>query len=149
MANSLADLEKALDRMLERFPEERRELVEQAGEKMYQKVLRNIDTDTQERTGHLRAACYQHIGSEGGYAAVRNDYKKAPHAPLVEFGHRAMKGAETKIGKNGLPVKIKGSGKEVGWVDGKHMYRNALNELEDELTQDAEHVIDRLVGDSF
>ena len=149
MSNSLEDLDKAFETMIEKFPEKRRELVENAGSKMHQKVLRNIDTDTKEDTGRLREGCYLVIGSKGGYAAVRNDHRKAPHAHLVEFGHRLIKGAKTKEGKNGQPVPIKGSGKVIGWVNGKHMYRNALTEMEDELVQDAERMIDSLAGEIF
>ncbi len=148
MNDPLAELCVAFDELIDQFPEKRRELMENAGEKMRQRVLRNIETDTKEKTGNLKKACYKHIGSGGGYAAVRNDHKKAPHAHLVEFGHRNIKGAKTKQGKNG-PVNIKGSGKVIGWVSGKHMYRNAMNELEDELTQDAENMIEQLVGDIF
>lgn len=149
MRDSLADLEQSFQDMIDKFPEERRKLVTSAGEKMHKKVLQNIDRDTKEKTGNLREGCYLAIGSEGGYAAVRNNHLRAPHAHLVEFGHRAIKGAKTKKGKHGQTVNIKGSGRVVGWVQGKHMYRNAMNELEDELTQDAEKMIDKLVGEHF
>lgn len=149
MSDSLADLDKAFEKMIEKFPEKRRELVENAGKKMHKKVLRNIDTDTKEDTGRLRDACYLAIGSEGGYAAVRNNHRKAPHAHLVEFGHKLVKGAKTKEGKYGQTVKVKGSGRVIGWVNGKHMYRNALTEMEGELIQDAEKMIDSLVGELF
>lgn len=149
MGDSLADLDKAFEEMLNKFPDSRRDLVETAGDIMYQKVIQNIETDTKENTGHLRDAAYVAIGSGGGYAAVRNDNVKAPHAHLVEFGHRLIKGAKTKEGKHGQPVNIKGSGEVIGWVNGKHMYRNALNETEDDLIQAAEKMIDDLVGDIF
>lgn len=149
MSDSLADLDKAFEMMIEKFPEKRRELVESAGEKMHKKVLRNIDTDTKESTGRLREACYLAIGSEGGYAAVRNNHRKAPHAHLVEFGHKLVKGAKTKEGKHGQTVKVKGTGRVIGWVNGKHMYRNALTEMEDELVQDAERMIESLAGELF
>ena len=143
MAGSLDDLDRAFAELLDRFPEKRRELVETVGEKMHQKVLRNIDTDTKEKTGHLRDACEKHIGSGGGYAAIRNDYRKAPHAHLVENGHRLIKGAKKKVNKYGNEMNIKGSGKVIGWVNGKFMYRNAISELEDELTHDAETMIEK------
>ncbi len=148
-SSSLNDLCKDFDHFLEQFPGMQRELVEMAGEKLHEKVLQNIDTSTKEQTGRMKAACRMVIGSGGGYAAVRNDYKKAKHTHLVEFGHRLMKGAKTKEGKHGQRVNIKGSGKQIGWVNGKFMYRNALNELEDELVADAEKMIDKLVGDLF
>lgn len=146
--NELDELDRALGEMLDKFPEKRRKLVEDAGEKMHQKVLRNIDRDTEARTGHLREACYKHIGSDGGYAAVRNDYKKAPHAHLVENGHRLIKGAKTKEGKHGQQVNIKGSGRVIGWVNGKHMYRNAMNELDGELNQDAENMAEEMLKEA-
>ena len=149
MTEGLDKLCEAFDKMPEVFYEERRELMEAAGEKMYRQVLKNIDADTKEKTGNLRAACYKHIGSRGGYAAVRNNHRKAPHAHLVEYGHKLVKGAKTKTGKRGQKVNVKGSGRAIGWVSGKHMYRNALNELEDELMQEAEALADRLVGDLF
>lgn len=149
MTEPLDKLCDSFDVMLEKFPEERRELMEKAGEKMYRQVLRNIDATTEAHTGNLRDACYKHIGSKGGYAAVRNDHKKAPHAHLVEYGHRLVKGTKIKIGKHGQSVSIKGSGRVIGWVNGKHMYRNALNELEDELMQDAEELTDKLVEGLF
>lgn len=147
--DSFKKLDDAFDKMLQQFPEKRRDLVEKAGDRMYQKVQRNIAESTNEQTGRLKEACYMTVGSKGGYAAVRNDFKKAKHAHLVEFGHRIMRGAQTKEGKHGQPVKIKGSGKMLGWAAGKHMYRNALNELEGELVQEAEKMITETVGEIF
>lgn len=146
---SLEDLDRALAAMEEQFPEARRELVEKTGAIIYEKVIRNIDTDTKENTGHLRDACHMVIGSGGGYAAVRNDNKKAPHAQLVEYGHELRKGAKTKKGKHGQRVNIKGTGKLIGWVNGKHMYRNAINEVEEQVVQEAERMVDRLIGGNF
>ena len=98
---SLEDLDKAFAALEKQFPEARRELVEDVGVIMYERVTRNIDAETKEQSGRLREACHLVIGSGGGYAAVRNDNRKAPHAQLVEFGHRLIKGAKTKEGKYG------------------------------------------------
>lgn len=146
---SLEDLDKAFAALEKQFPEARRELVEDAGVIMYERVTRNIDAETKEQSGRLREACHLVIGSGGGYAAVRNDNRKAPHAQLVEFGHRLIKDAKTKEGKHGRRVNIKGSGKLIGWVNGKHMYRNALNEVEEEIVHKAGDMVDKLVGDKF
>ena len=98
---SLEDLDKAFAALEKQFPEARRELVEDVGVIMYERVMRNIDAETKEQSGRLREACHLVIGSGGGYAAVRNDNRKAPHAQLVEFGHRRIKGAKRKEGKYG------------------------------------------------
>ena len=127
----LYDLDKDFEQLLKKFPQARRELVEECGEKMYQKVLSNI-SQVDEKTGNLRKGVKKVVGSRGGYSAVRADFKIAPHTHLVENGHKIVR-----------------NGKVVGWVSGKHMYRNALNELANEIEQSAEQKIDKLVGDIF
>lgn len=150
MEQSLKDLDQEFEKMLQKFPQARRELVENAGEKMEAKVLKNIESSTKEQTGHLREGVTKKVGSGGGYAAVRNDPKKAPNAHLVEFGHRIVKGGPLKVPKKELEGSSpRNQGAVIGWVEGKHMYRNALNELEGELIQDAEDMIEKVLGDVF
>ncbi len=154
MTEELDKLCDSFDTLEKKFSEERRELVERAGEKMYQKVLRNIDATTKKSTGKLRDACYKHVGSEGGYVAVRNNHKKAPHAHLVEHGHNNVTGGKLKLTKKDL-AEGKKKGKIVSkegkkaWTNGRFMYRNAMNELEDELMQEAEELAERLVEELF
>lgn len=93
MEQSLKDLDKAFEAMLKKFPDARREIVENAGEKMQRKVLQNISATTKEVTGRLIEGVTLAVGSGGGYAAVRNDAKIAPHAHLVENGHKLVRGA--------------------------------------------------------
>lgn len=150
MEQSLKDLDKAFEAMLNNFPDARRELVENAGEKMQRKVLQNISTTTKEVTGHLLEGVTLAVGSGGGYAAVRNDAKIAPHAHLVEEGHNLVRGGPLKVPKKELQsANPRSTGDIVGWVPGKHMYRNAMNDLEDELIGDAEEMVEKLVGDMF
>lgn len=129
----LNDLFRNFDRMLTRFPEQRRILVRRMGDKMQEEVMRNIDRDTKTKNGYLRNAVSLKLGSGGGYAAVRNSNRIAPHGHLVENGHAV-------VDKNG---------RRVGWVAGKHMYRNALNNLDDEMEQQAQRMLDEMVGDIF
>ena len=150
MERSLKDLDQAFEAMLKKFPDARREVVENAGEKMQRKVLQNIFTTTKEVTGKLLEGVTLAVGSGGGYAAVRNDAKIAPHAHLVEFGHRIVKGGPLNVPKKELEGSSpRNQGKVIGLVEGKHMYRNALNELEEELIQDAEDKIEKVLGDVF
>lgn len=53
---SLEDLDKAFAALEKQFPEARRELVEDAGVIMYERVTRNIDAETKEQSGRLREA---------------------------------------------------------------------------------------------
>lgn len=150
MEQSLKDLDKAFEAMLKKFPDARREVVENAGEKMQRKVLQNISATTKEVTGRLIEGVTLAVGSGGGYAAVRNDAKIAPHAHLVENGHKLVRGGPIKVPKKELQsTNPRSTGAVVGWVPGKHMYRNAMNDLEDELIGDAEEMVEKLVGDLF
>lgn len=132
----LYNLDKDFEKLLKQFPNARRELVENSGDKMYQKVMNNINSQVDEDTGNLKEGVTKVVGSGGGYSAVRPDWQKAPHTHLVENGHKLVKGT-------GKVAKV------VGWVPGKHMYRNALSDLADELEKDAEEMIDKLVGEIF
>lgn len=127
----LDELDKKFDKLMKHFPQARRELVEECGDKLYQKVISNI-SQVNENTGNLKNGVKKVIGSRGGYTAVRPDFKIAPHTHLIENGHKIVR-----------------NGRVVGWVSGKHMYRNALNELANELEQSAEEMLDKLVGDIF
>lgn len=129
----LNDLLNSFNNMLSRFPEKRREFVRTTGEKMRQEVQHNIDTSVKSKTGKLRCAVSMKLGSGGGYAAVRNNNRIAPHAHLIENGHFIV----TK------------SGQRVGFVAGNHMYRNALNTVAAEIEQDAQRMMEGMVGDTF
>lgn len=126
----LYDLDKEFEKMIKQFPNARRKLVEDSGSKMYDKVMANISANVKDKSGNLKNGVTKAVGSGGGYAAVRPNRKVAPHTHLIENGHKVVR-----------------NGKVVGWVEGKHMYRNALNELANELERDAEKMLDDLVGD--
>ena len=128
----LSEFDERFNQLLKQFPEARRELVENAGIKMCQNVINNISASVTDRSGNLKKGVTLKVGSGGGYAAVKPDYKIAKHHHLIENGHKLIVNGQFK-----------------GWVPGKHMYRNALNQLEDELKQDAEQMVNRLVGDNF
>lgn len=130
MADGFEELDKMFDDMLNKFPQKKRELMEDVGDKMYDQVINNIDNTVKEDTGNLKAGVTKILGSKGGYAAVKPNYGIAPHTHLIEDGHRIIRG-----------------GKIVGWANGKHMYRNAIEQVSDEVEKMAESMIDELVGE--
>lgn len=149
--DDLEKLDQAFQKMLQDFPEERENLVVQGGARLYEQVVENIETRTKEKTGNLRRACYLDYGSGKGYAAVRNDPKKAPHGHLVEYGHRVVKGGKYILSKKAQArgdkpgyVPTDENGKEK-FVTGKFMYANAAEQTEDELMGMAEEMMDRLL----
>lgn len=123
------DLDREFQRLIQRFPNANKQLVRSSGEKMFNKAIGNIQSSTDEQTGNLLNGCELVYGSGGGYAAVKPNQSVAPHTHLLENGHKIVRG-----------------GQVVGWAEGKHMYRNALNDLANELEQDAERMINDLMG---
>ncbi len=131
MADSFDELDQMFDDLLKKFPQKKRELVKNIGDKMYNQVISNIDSTVKEDgTGNLKAGVTKMLGSKGGYAAVKPNYGIAPHTHLVEDGHRIIK-----------------NGNVVGWVNGKHMYRDALEQVADEAEKMAGDMVDELVGE--
>ena len=147
--SELYNLEKSFDKFIKEFPQARMKLCKNAGKKLYDKVIENIERDVKEKTGNLKKGVTLAIGSSGGYAAIRANHKIAPHTHLVENGHRIV------TGKNPSKSAKKYHGavdtrKDTGdWVEGKHMYRNALNDLIFELENDAQQTLYDLVGEAF
>ena len=128
----LDGLDKQFERLLKEFPEARKKLIVRNGDKLYRKVIANIEAAVDEKSGDLKKGVVEVQGSGGGYVAVRCNHLRAPHMHLIENGHKVVR-----------------NGKVVGWVSGKHMYRNAINELADELERSGEEMINNLVGEIF
>ena len=135
---TLTELSNRFDTLVKEFPKERRKLMETSGDKIKSEVQTNVDA-VGEDTGRLRAAVTKAIGSGGGYAAVRNDYRIAPHAHLVEHGH-------WMVGHDGRLLTLKSGG---SWVAGRKMYERAIMSLKDELIADADAMLKKVVKDQF
>jgi hypothetical protein len=127
----LDKLSANLSKVLEEFPQKKRNLHESAADIMHRNVIRNIDAETKKFTGNLRKGQTKAVGSGGGYAAVRPNYSIAPHTHLVESGHK-------EYDFHGNPTG--------GYVNGKHMYQKALVQSESELIKAAEKFADEIVG---
>lgn len=147
--NQLYDLELRFDELIKQFPKARKKLCAETGKKMYDKVITNIERGVKEDSGNLKRAVTMVIGSGGGYAAVKPNWKIAPHTHLVENGHRIV------WGKSASKWQIKHMGKKdmrTGrgtYTNGKHMYRNALNDLIHELETEAEKMVNNMLGECF
>lgn len=128
MEDDFKALDKAFENMIKNFPGARRSLVESVGDKLEKQVKSNIDNTTEEHTGKLKNGVKKVVGSRGGYVAVKPDYSIAPHTHLVENGHKLIR-----------------NGQILGWVPGKHMYRNAINATANEIEAEAEKMLDKLV----
>lgn len=126
--NGFEELDKALGSLIKNFPKARRDLVEEVGDTLEQNVIRNIESSVNEDTGDLKRGVKKAVGSGGGYVAVKPDYSIAPHTHLIESGHKLIRG-----------------GNIIGWVPGRHMYRNAINSTANELENKADEMLDKLL----
>lgn len=140
--SELYELEHTIDKLLKNFPNSKKKLINESGKKLYNKVRENIKRDVKQKTGNLLNGVEMVIGTRGGYAAVKVNWMKAPHTHLIENGHQIV------TGKKGIGSKDKRVFHDK-WVEGKHMYRNALNELIFELENDAEEFIEKVVDEAF
>lgn len=82
------------------------------------KVLEKIRSRTIRRSGNLENSVIAKIGSGGGYAVTKSPIGRAPHSHLIEDGH---------------VVKNKKGGSILGYAAGRHMYRDSLLELENNM----------------
>lgn len=140
----LAELDKMLNDAIKHVPQVKRQLVEKAGDIMEQKVKANLSQH--KDTGESLEAVTKTIGSGGGYAAVRNDYKKCKTIHLLENGYevkpRGPNKSNTNARKNYKPSTNSQSGTD--YVKGYHCYRNALIDSEEEIVQEAKDVADEI-----
>lgn len=134
---TLEELDKAFENFSKKFPDARRKLVNDVGDVMHKEVINNIERDVEEGGENLKRGATKVIGSKGGYAAIRPDYSIAPHTHLVEDGHDMIVGG--KKGKGG------NVSDDRAFVYGKHMYRNAINQVADKIENMAEEFIEELV----
>lgn len=143
----LYELDKALDDLVKKFPQMKRELHEKAADIMWENVTDNIykdvygsnldyDDNEDTRTGNLLNGQDKVVGSGGGYAVVRPNPKVAPHTHLLDEGHKIV------VGRN--PSKwekragAKDTRKVVGFVNGKHFYKKAILQSAPQLIAETE-----------
>ena len=131
-AHEFDQVDDMFGRMLSEFPQLRKELLTNGANKIKNAVEQNIDTLTNEHKGKLKNSVT--IKVKKGYAAVRPKWKQAPHTHLVENGHRNVsRGPNDK--KRDLGT----------FTIGKHIYRTAFLSLQNELTEDAQRIKERMI----
>ena len=131
----LAELDRQLETLLEQAPGRRRELHQRLG----RAALAAIRGNTPRRTGRLASWQQLHIGSGGGYAAVRpqagESGTKSPGAVTnyVENGHRVRQG---RSGRSRM---------RTPYVPGRRMYAQSVDEVERLATQEARNMAEEIV----
>ena len=132
----------AFDKILREFPERRRELHERVGRAVQRELQQQIaSSGVNDSSGKVRRWQAVHVGSGGGYAAVRPEKGKtgadSPGAitNYLEGGHRS---ASPRGGKNYRPRL------RVSYVSGYHFYVNTSMRAESIAIGEAEAWADEI-----
>ena len=132
----------AFDKILQEFPERRRELHERVGRAVQRELQRQIaSSGINDSSGRVRRWQVVHVGTGGGYAAVRPEKGKtgadSPGAitNYLEGGHRI---ASPRGGKNYRPRL------RVSYVSGYHFYVNTSMRAESIAIGEAEAWADEI-----
>lgn len=122
------------------LPKESKKFVQQEGNKLRKKTLSLANQRVKKSPNHKggedsryhknikRGKVY--IYKENGGTAVRVHSSKAPHAHLIEYGHRI----------------VDENGNETGTVKGKYVFEDAAKQFESEFNSDIEDFLDEALG---
>lgn len=111
------------------MPKESKKFLRDEGTKLKKVTLSNAKAKVKKKTGNYfkgikRGKVYNYDGA----LSIRV-YDGSPHAHLIEKGHR-------QVTKNG---------KEIGWVDGMHIFEESQKEFQNTYYSDSEQFIDNVL----
>ena len=134
--SELSDFEKQLlDLANKKMPKETKKMLRTEGTKLKRKTLKTAKQKVNKVTGKYfkgikRGKVY--IYSKNGALSIRV-YNNAPDAHLVEHGHRQV----TK------------DGKEVGFVEGRHVFEDSAKEFKNEYFSDISNFLDNVLDEGL
>lgn len=141
----LEELTKRLNVLLAEAPEAKRRLHEELAEMMKKEVDAQIDASgIQDTQGKIRAWQEEHVGSGGGYAAVRaakgstGDNSPGAITNYLESGHKIRR--PSGKAKHYKP-KI-----NTPYVEGRHFYQNAQKSIDAKAIQMVEQFVEDLAS---
>lgn len=112
------------------YPKQVKKMLQKSGNKLRRKIVAKAKGLVKTKTGNYikgfkRGKVYKYAGDED---AVRV-YNSAPHAHLIEYGHRKV---------------TRGKRKEVGFVKGYHVLDGIKEEFSEEFAKDIDEMLDNL-----
>jgi len=128
MMDDFEKLDKMLDGIIKKIPDKKQELLESVGNLLSSQVKQNINSRVNDEHSRLTDDVKIMFGSKSGYVQVRPEYKRTHSNHLIENGHRIV--------KNGFVL---------GFVNGKHMYRDSAVQCEGEILKMAEKMVDEVI----
>lgn len=106
------------------IPKESKKFLREEGTKLRKKTLSNAKQKVKKKSGKYHKSIKRgkvYTYDVNGALSIRV-YSNAPHAHLIEYGHR-------QVSKNGV---------ESGFVEGKHVFEKSKNEFESEFNSSCE-----------
>lgn len=128
--NDLTDFQKdLLSKVKEEFPKETKDFLKAEAKKLKDIVTSNSKTLVKKQTGNYlkgikTGKVYQYGGSLSSDTCIRV-YNKAPHAHLIETGHKTQNG---------------------GYVQGKHVLETSEKQFMPEFTKDCADFLEDFTG---
>lgn len=127
------DLDKMLADMIKKIPSKKEELLDKVGNLLSEQVKSNIESRVNTSSDeHEKDKLIEDIeivkGSGKGYVAVKPSWDKSHLNYLIENGHRIV--------KNDVVV---------GFVNGKHAYRDSIEQCSDDIKRLAEDMLNEVV----
>lgn len=130
------------------MPKQSKKFLQKEGNKLRKKTLSKAKSLTNKKTGNyyegIKRGKVYHYGDKNNNSV--RVYGGSPHAHLIEYGHREVlnpskDGKVAPIGNgqfaNGV-IEGRNKGKEIGFVEGLHVFEKAKNEFESEFNSDCE-----------
>lgn len=129
--NELFNFETDLLNLADDTPKEAKKMLRKEGTKLKNKTVKNAKSKVKVKTGAYvkgikRGKVYKY--RDNGALSVRV-YGASPHAHLIEHGHR----------------QVTADGKEVGFVEGKHVFEDTAKDFEKEYYNDIDQFLNDLL----
>ena len=142
----LSEFSAALDALVKDSPELQRELHTELADELKRALDGSISSAVNDSSGHVRSWQEKHVGSKGGYAAVRpakgtlsrggKSYRIAAVTEYLERGHKPRRpsGAD-----DNYRPRLKNA-----YVDGRHFYSKTYNKIERTAISRAERLVNTI-----
>lgn len=138
----LTEFEKELLDIAQRdMPKESKKFMNKQGRNLKKRTVVIARMNTGEKTGnYIKSIKKGKVYNKDGALCVRA-YSYAPHAHLIEYGHRQV----VNPSSGGKIKKGKGIGKEVGFVRGRYVFEDAAGTYEPEFYAETQRFIDDIL----
>ena len=139
------ELEKSFNKLKTKYPNSADAMLMTQG----RAVQRDVKSTTPRKTGKLRRSWSLKKVKlyKGGKVRVVRIQSRAPHAHLVEYGHKIYRGGKTRRNgrkMNRVQLAVRGV-KSLGSVEGKKVLEKAMNRARSRFPREAEKLLDKLV----